>query len=476
MKRFTRRSLLRTSALLVTSLVQTTLIASCRRRRPTPTPTLQEPTKLATEAPEETLAPPTPAPSRTPYAARTPTPAPPNQVIIIADVTDYGWTHLFQRQAPTFQEMHPHITLQWRSLTPWQDYPQRIAAYHASGLLGDLVEAPFGALMAEWAANRIIQPLDGLFVDEGVSLEGLFPGALNACRFQSHLYGLPFLAHGGENLLLYKASLFGREDIPWPAADWTLDDLEEAGRVMTRSGGAISPVAQYGYAPRLDLPSAYPLLPLFGANLLSNDGSECTINTDEGLECLRWAYNRIYEDGFAPRPHEVEGGYLSMLRNGSLAMVRQSFGALWALESDQVDAVMYPQHPLTGARASCASGIAYCITQHTDAPLEVLQWLEYASSPEVGAQMLLEAQLVPGARTTSWTDPRVLDRFPICSEIAITANDAFVLPLPHNLRVVECQTVWNGAVASLLRDEVTPEGCLAAISDGIALVLQMPAA
>ena len=406
----------------------------------------------------------------------TASPAPRPTVSLVADVMHYGWTQFAMLVTPAFSEMFPQIRIEWRSLSDWSEYPQRIAALAASGQTGDIVESPVGTLVALWAEQGLIRSLDELVSDDGFDLTGIFGGVLAACRREGRLFALPFLGHAGDNLLLYHRRLFDSAGQGYPTADWTLDDLTKAARTLTRDPDRDRRENVFGYALQYDLPTAYPMLHLFGGQLLSADGTDCLLEEAGGLACLEWAHDRTYVDGSAPKPQDVVGGPVEMLRRGRVAMLRHSFKTLVDLVAEeemsaQIGGIIMPRHPRSRTRASLASGIAYCITERSRVAPEALQWIKFMSSSEMGVQMFLGGYSEPGCRSTSWNDPRVLEQQPLCASVAETIDASVAERLPWNLQTDSCLAAWNSEVHKLLAGELTAAECADTIASRIAVVL-----
>jgi ABC-type glycerol-3-phosphate transport system substrate-binding protein len=471
MQRLSRRALLRALPLLWVGLAGSMGTAACGRAGEVQT-SLPE-TNGTPDAPEATAAPGT-TPDGAPRRAEQTLAAAAPRTVIIADVTDSGWNHFGQRWATAFRESQGGAEISWRSLTGWRSYPQRIATLQAGGILGDLLEAPFGALLRYWARRAFIRPLDGLLQDaDGIG--GIFGGALAACRFRGQQYGLPVVAHPGEALLLTYTPALEEAEVAALGSDDTLDDLTRVAETLTHTRD--TGPARYGYASRLGLPSAYPILHAFGARLLSADGRQARIAEESGVACLTWLSEQIHVQRVSPRPVDLVGGHLDMLRRGRIATLRHSFGALVALSASDVPvtAAVHPRHPQTGLPPTLATGIAYCISHQSQVPSETLAWMRYMSSHEVGVRLLLDGYSIPGSHASAWSDPRILERFPVSAQVAAIGDDTVAEAVPWNEHVTELYALWERHTVPLWRGETTPQECAAALQAAIEALLALPA-
>ncbi|OGO04410.1 MAG: hypothetical protein A2Y73_00015 [Chloroflexi bacterium RBG_13_56_8] len=485
MKQLTRRSFLRGASKLCLGLAGAAALGGCAAKVVEVERVVEkEVTKIVTEIVRETIVvEPTPQVVEKSVETKvekviTVTPAPQPKVTLIADVTNSSWTHFAMLVTPTFEEMFPNLTIRWRRLSNWDEYPARIKVSQVSGQLGDLLEAPPGALLIQWAEGEIIQSLDDIIRNDGFDTSGILGGVLRAFRYQDKQMGLPFIGSAGENLLLYNKNPFDEQGIDYPDLSWSLDDLVEAADALTMRGSD-GRVGRFGYAIRYRLPDAYPMLHLFDAHLISADGQTSSVDGQNGVECLRWAHDLIHVAQVSPSLSQIEGGLLEMFCDGKLAMLRHDLGSLIDLgralpDAQEVGSVLYPKHPSTGRVGASASGMAYCIGRNTELPYEAFRWLKFMASREMGVQMFLGGYAPPGCRAASWEDPRVVDLFPVCAQVADGADMAEPPRLPSNLRVQECQDIWNREIGPLWLGEVTPEECAANIADQVNRVLVLP--
>jgi len=480
MKRLTRRGLLSKTTRLCLGALSACLLSACKQHVVEVEKVIEkEVTKIIKEVVRETvIVEGTPQViERTVEKLVTVAPAPRPKVIVVADVMSYGWTQFAMLISPAFEELFPNVAMRWNAASDWSEYPKRIALLSASGQLGDLLESPPGALLARWAQKQVIRPLDDIIVADGFDTSGIFKSALRFSLYQDKQIGLPFLCHTGENVLLYHTGLFDKAKLPYPSADWTLNDLSKAAASLTRDQDGNGKTDQFGYDVRYDLPGAYPMLGLFGAYLFSQDSRRCLINSESGIACLRWAQEQIKVRKVAPSPAQLERGSLEMLRSGKLGMLRHNFRTLVDLRRSnkpEIDGVLFPKRPVTGKIGTLASGMVYCISQQSQVAREAFQWIKFMSSREMGVQMFLGGYADPGCRAASWKDVRILERFPLCAQVATAADTAEIERLPANLRISECLEAWNRRIAPLLFGEITPEECVQRIERDIVRILAQP--
>jgi len=406
------------------------------------------------------------------------TPAPRSPAVLVAHGTMYGWTQFATQMVPTFQEMFPHIAIEWVTRSHWGTYERQIAARAASDELGDLVECPLGVAFEGWSRQGLFRRLDRLIVADPFDTRGIFPSALAACEHQGTLHGLPFMCHPGDALLVYRQDLVEAVGVEPPTHGWTLDDLSLAASALTGTRDGSGHPERYGLALRYRGAEVLPMLHLNGAELISEDGRTTMVESPQVRACLGWARDLIHCLGAAPTPKAVTQGAFSLLRSGGAAMMRHTLQGFLDLQSlmgeDKVAAAAFPQHPETGRRATLCCGMAYCIPQRSELAEQAWQWIKFISSREMGAQMFLGGYSYPGSRLASWTDPRVLDLLPLCAQVADILSTAPTARLPWNLRQADCLEAWTTHVWPLLRGEATVDQVIATLGEAIDDVLAQP--
>ena len=410
--------------------------------------------------------PPEPASEATPT---TPAPEPPTSITI--DGMRHGWHAFAQRMAPTFQELFPRTRLTWRSVTPWPQFAQRLAALAAAGDLGDLVEAPLGTPIRRWADDQIITPLDDLIEDEGYDLQGVFAAALDQASHKGSLYGVPLVAHPGDCLILVNSEKVAPEQALENGA--LREDLSELSQLDDLAAG-------WAYLDDVSMPAAWSLLGAFGARWLNQWGTQSTLQTSPSERALEWAAT-VRRQGLAPPLGHAAHPPETLYARGELAILRTSFAKLWLLKrTDRL-----PESTVAGligsygeAEAVAPSGevvgVAYCMTPSCQAPELALQWIKFMTTREMGVQMLLGGYGPPGARLTAWHDPRVLDYMPACAPLGERCAALTTQPLPWNLATSACFVAWNQRIDALW-DAETPVNELASeLSRAITEILSLP--
>jgi ABC-type glycerol-3-phosphate transport system substrate-binding protein len=442
------------------------------------TPTASE-TVVAAEVPRAMERPslpirdrPTVAPTIAPSATATPATIPP--VTLRADVLNYGWSRLAQQMTDAFQDAHPSLAVEWRSLTDWRDYPDRVAILRASGQLGDLVESPCATLTAAWALDGLLTDLGPVIEEDGFDTSQLFPGAVAAYTWWGQQVGLPLVTHGSDHVLLYDEEILEHVGSALPDDATTLEGLAAIAEQVAKG-----PDGLWGHILGTRAPEAYPLLRAFGADLLDATGAQCTIAEPEGRAFLTWLHRHVRQKRAAPSGPEIERGPTAMWQAGRVAMLHASLRHAAALISMQperrIRVLALPPMPDVDKAPAVVSGVGYCIPATSRHASEALQWCKHMLSHETGVRLFAEGYAEPGSRMSCWQDSRVVSRFAASAPIAEVLARAAPERVPANLATEQCYQVWNAQIPRMLAGELSPEETADEIAAGLNAILDASA-
>lgn len=200
-----------------------------------------------------------------------------------------------------FEAKNPDIKIELLHIP--QDYFQKLHLLFASNLAPDVIF--INNLNLPVYSNRLAQ-LDGI-QDESI----YYSKAIKALSVDGHLYALP--RDVSNPVIYYNKSLFKRSGVPYPTSDWTLDDLVQTAKKMTREdifGISYEPLVYY----------ALPYMFYMGGGILSDDLSYIaeTYSSQKGLSLYK---DLAYKYHYAPVPSQIGSKTLAqMFLEGQIAM------------------------------------------------------------------------------------------------------------------------------------------------------------
>src|SRR3954447_793640 len=136
----------------------------------------------------------------------------------------------FNKLVAAFNRTHPKIHVAARFDGGNDSALQKVLAALAGGKTPDIAYL-YGSDLPNIAKSPNVTSLDDLVKDPKFGWNDFYPGERKAATVNGHVKGIPALV---DNLaLVYNKRLFDAAHVPYPAADWTWDDLRAAAKKLT---------------------------------------------------------------------------------------------------------------------------------------------------------------------------------------------------------------------------------------------------
>ena len=199
--------------------------------------------------------------------------------------TDEYWRSYHDDLVERFMDEHSHITVELDYI-PWGEGESQLINSAANNTLPD-VSTIAGRWTAQMVAMDVVEPLDSYY-DE--SYPGEFvEAAWNTTQYEEQTWGLPagFTTTG----LFYRADWLEEAGYDEPPATW--EEMLEIGKAFTTDG-------KYGFGTVGDNSMETvlfwaPFLWGNGGDFLTEDMTEATFNSPEGVEALEF-YTELYRE------------------------------------------------------------------------------------------------------------------------------------------------------------------------------------
>jgi len=363
-----------------------------------------------------------------------------------------------------FEEQNPGIKLQIDELDGAEMYP-KIYAMAAGGNLGDVVWTYLNTV-TEHLQKGVVAPHDDIIASTGFDTSVFWPAIMQALSVDGKIYGIPNHGHYGTVVYYFNKDLYEAAGADLPNVDWTTDDLV-AGAMKTTNAPET-----WGFRAVQGSEHTPSYLRMFGGELLSEDGTQCLLGSEESMAALRWIYDLKATHQVDPcicgdqvRENFVAGKVGAY--NWTPGFVAEfSKVTDWTFEWDVTAAPIGP----TGVRGSQVSGAGFCMTPPAAEkhPNEAFKVLDFFSTKEDGVEHVFGGAGSPGTRDDVWDDEK-LNGF---NHIYGTLRAAFpegpqVWRFPANARTSEfhdvllnnLQAVWTDQVGFDEGVEMTLELC-----------------
>ncbi len=156
---------------------------------------------------------------------------------------------------------------------------------------------------------------DYIKADKTFTLNGIFPGALNAGRYNGRIYGIPY--YYGPHFLYYNRNLFDAAGLVYPNQNSTYDDIASMGKKITKDTNGDGQTDIYGlYIPRT-LGWLDKVVYSFGGRYFNDQNTQLKLTEASTIAGFKWYYDyTIRELQIVP----IAGTWNTLYADGKLAM------------------------------------------------------------------------------------------------------------------------------------------------------------
>lgn len=160
-------------------------------------------------------------------------------------------TELQNRLQPEITKLDPGITFEISAIngTDWNDFLAKVLTQVAAGTPPDIISVATEGLQL-MAQKELAVPLDDYVTKDMADLKDSYfadvhPALIESMMYEGHLWELPDSFNAGN--MFYNTSLFDNAGVETPAAEWTIDDFENAASKIVKTKG----VNGFGWVVRL---------------------------------------------------------------------------------------------------------------------------------------------------------------------------------------------------------------------------------
>jgi multiple sugar transport system substrate-binding protein len=258
----------------------------------------------------------------------------------------------------------------------------------------------FGA----YASKGILAPIENLETD------AVNETALAAFAYDGVQYAVP--ENFSTVILVYNKDLFDQAGLDYPTSEWTREDVDAAAQAIRALGDDI-----FGIYQPVTYNEFYKVAAQYGGNLLNEDRTEFTINSEANVTALQSMADRVQKTNVQPTEEQMGGmGDWDLFESGRLGMIPTG---TWCFNTftDACDfAWDICVEPGQTQKATHFFANAMVINKDADdAVKEAAQtWITWLASSPKAAQIRLDA---------GWDLPALKDMDALSSYLEITPPD-----------------------------------------------------
>ena len=218
-------------------------------------------------------------------------------------------------------------------------YNDKLLTMLSGGTAPDVFKTLFG-YFGSLAEKDVYVPLDDYVASNPdiTVFDDFFDAHVNACIIKGQLLALP--NDGAPEGIWYNADLYDAAGLEYPGWETNWSDMSAAAQELIQMDGSIT--THYG----IGHPNWLGTIWSNGGEILSEDGTQCLMDSDESIAALDWMQSLVVRDGSAPGPEALsELGMVDRFTSGTMGSfwcVRGCLGRLRSIEDFQFDAAPIP--------------------------------------------------------------------------------------------------------------------------------------
>jgi multiple sugar transport system substrate-binding protein len=342
-----------------------------------------------------------------------------------------------------FQDENPNVTVEVETAS-YDDYFTQLSTQIAGGTAPDTFEINYENFVTYADAGSLLDLSTLAEADADFDPERYYQRAYEVFQRDGTLYGLP--ATFSDVILFYNKDLFDAAGLDYPAPDWTWEDERAAAETLTDADAGV-----WGDFQPIQFFEFYKVLAQNGGSFFSEDGSEATFNSPEGVEAAEWLIDKVG----TVMPTEADmGGQddAALFKSGNLAMWHNGIWQLAGMADAPFawDVALEPGNEQKAHHFFANAAVASATTEHPD---EAFAWVKFLTGSDAAVQTRIDASWeLAAVSDLSLFEPYLEQTPPDSREVVFEALDAIVVP-----PVIEQQTQMQDIVSQELARAVLGE-------------------
>lgn len=300
-----------------------------------------------------------------------------------------------------WQKEHPNIRVRFEH-NPYTGYDSKILTRVAGGAAPDVIAAEVNYFVTFATRSVFISLNPFINEDKTFSLGDFFPSIVGRFTVGSQVYAIPRDV-APFACVFYNKDLFDQEGLPYPADDWTWEDLLKTAQALTKRD-ASGRITQYGFYAWAWQNFIYGN----GGDLVDDVKmpTKAALDNPKTIEGLQFYADLINKYQVMPTPLALANlgmGVDMMFAGGRLAMFLSGIWetpALRAKYSFRWDVAMFPKNR-EGIRRIGSGGTGYGILRSSKHPKEAWEVVKALTSAPVQAELARRGLAQPALRAVA---------------------------------------------------------------------------
>jgi multiple sugar transport system substrate-binding protein len=314
---------------------------------------------------------------------RTPTPEP-----VSLRFAFIGVKEDYQPLVEQFQAQHPSIIIELLPINGDRfqaGYDQLREQFKEA----DVLRSGYSYLGPDQLAE--LRPLDDFLVaDKTFKANDVFPGLLDALKYQGAQLGVP--AGIDPIVMFYENAFFKIANATPPSVGYSIDDFVLAARKVNHQEDSAHQSGQFAYGFCSSPTNIDPLVftALFGGRLFDNENNptQTTLDDPANIEAINWYASLWFDENLPPKVGNEPYGAYRFVYGNECGFWIQLFDNSNFMRGHGLDQRMLPL-PRAKVPFSYAYWDAYYITKVSEHPVEAWTWVSFLLQHQEGSTVLI---------------------------------------------------------------------------------------
>ena len=432
----TKSMLARLSALL---MILAVLLGACAPAAPATTAATAEPQVIVNNV----------------VVTATPGPTQPAEPV---EITYYTFSaapdHLkeMDQMVQAFETSHPNIKVNVET-APFADYFTKLQTLIAGGTAPDVFELNYENFVPYADKGLLLDLSPMMKADSNLDPAVYSERANQAFSYNGMQLGLP--STFSTVMLFYNKDLFDKAGLDYPTADWTWNDVVEAGKKLNDPANGV-----WGLYSGIQFWEFYKKAAQNNCKFFNEDKTEVLINSPECVQALQTMVDMVEVHKIQPSTEDMAGqSDGDMFTAGKLAM---DVTGIWMFSAYKDapfkwDITVEPGMATKATHFFANDASIFAATKH---PQEAYEWVKFLTSdPEVAKIRIASGWELPALKDPALFQDYLSQTPPENRQAVIDSLEFAVVP-PVIVRQSEMQDAINKLLEQVMLGELTPQEAL----------------
>lgn len=285
---------------------------------------------------------------------------------------------VWQTIVDEFQQSHPDITVKV-DVSDWTAYWDKLKTLYAGNTPPDVfaIDAP---LYPDWQSRGVLLNLQPYLDKDPDVLKGLYPVTLEAYKRDDGIYGLP--RDFQTIVLFYNKDMFDAAGVAYPTDSWTMDDLKNAAKQLTKDTNGDGVNDQWGFFTDLYDMELFWSEAMWGngGDIISADHTKTLIGEEKSKAALQFMADMVLTDKSLMDPTAVSQ-FGDPFAAGVAAMTTYGHWIVPEYSANKFKWDVAPMPSGAAGRATSVNSAGFVVAKDSKNPDAAFEFIKYAIGP-----------------------------------------------------------------------------------------------